>query len=1116
VHTHSSFEAKVVAAFMGAVVVVCALWITTWKLSTDSTEALRLVGHTHEVISTLAHIRGDTLQVEVSTQNFRVTGDPAFLIERDAIMATREANLARLQRLTTDNPEQQERWGQLREVMDQRMAISKRVEWLRKTQGQEAANAFVAISPLKETRERSYRLIGNMEEAENQLLQTRSTTQQRTQQLLLVSGVVVSSLLLALLAGSYVLIKRQLRDTEAAHQALVTSEKSLSITLHSIGDAVLATDTEGRITRMNPVAERLTGWTTAEAQGRPIDEVFTVIHELTRETASAPVAKVIATGEVQALANHTALMSRDGKEWPIADSAAPIRDNNGQLVGVVLVFRDETVARLAQHAVREHSALLEQRVQERTLQLRESEDHLRSVINNVPALIAFVDAQQRYVYVNKQYQQRFAPERTDLRGSTVREILGEARYAIAAPIIAKVLLGDPQHYDWQPFPGVWQLISYMPKRDAQNRVAGYYVLGSDITEHKLSEEKIQGLYAELGQRVHELESTSRALRTLSAGNRTMLRATEEQDLLNGMCSAIVEAGGYPMAVVWYLAQETGVPLQAMAQSGHTAGLEGLRLPSHSTVGAELDRGVVATAIRSGQTQADQDPRNETWAVPWQARLHGHAHAVACPLRVGGEVIGALVIYGSEPPPFAQDEITLLTESADDLAFGIANLRAQAEQRSVQAAMQRLTRHDSLTGLPNEIHFTELLVEAIETGTRRRQPFAVLQANIERLSEINDALGFSRGDQMLQEFGARISAAASTSARVARLRGDEFAILLPGCDVGAALAMVRRLEDALARPFAIADIALHVSARIGVSLFPAHGTTPHDLYRHMDIAVHQAKKKGVRHVVYDASLNQNQSHHLNMASELQRAIEAGDLILYVQPKVEISTRRVCGVEGLVRWRHAERGLIPPGEFIGLAEHTGLIKPLTEWVIETGVRLIQDWQRQGRDLPIAINLSARNLRDDSLLDKIRQWQAQWGAAAGLLEMEITESAVMEDAELALRVLHGLRAEGITLYLDDFGTGYSSLSYLQKLPVGYIKVDQSFVGDMSLDNDSAVIVRSTIELAHDLGRKTVAEGVETQAQWDQLAAFGCDMAQGYFIARPMPADDFPAWLANYQAQA
>lgn len=243
------------------------------------------------------------------------------------------------------------------------------------------------------------------------------------------------------------------------------------------------------------------------------------------------------------------------------------------------------------------------------------------------------------------------------------------------------------------------------------------------------------------------------------------------------------------------------------------------------------------------------------------------------------------------------------------------------------------------------------------------------------------------------------------------------------------------------------------------------------------------------------------------------LKIGDLLLYLQPKVEMATGRLCGAEGLVRWKHAERGLIPPGEFIGLAEHTGLIKPLTEWVIETALRLNQAWQRQGCALPIAVNLSARNLRDENLLEKIRHLQTTWGVAAGLLELEITESAVMEDAEFSLRVLHSLRDDGIPLYIDDFGTGYSSLSYLQKLPVKYIKIDQSFVKDMSVSKDSLLIVRSTIDLVRDLGRKTVAEGVETQQQWDQLAAFGCDIAQGYFIARPMPAEDFQNWVIQFR---
>lgn len=1114
-YSRSSFETKVLAAFVAAACVVSALITAAWKLAQDAADAASLVAHTHQVLGSVAYIRADTLQIELSTQSFRVSGDTTHITERDLRIAAREKTLTQLQQLTTDNPMQQARWSQLRDVINQRLVISRQVEMLRKTQGAEAANAFAASAPLRETRAQVNHLLQALEQEETRLLSARNSEQASTRTVMVYMGLLVAGLLLALLAATYVLIRRQLQDTRASQRALADNERNLATTLNSIGDAVLATDLLGRVTRMNPVAEQLTGWHLQAAVGRPVAEVFHIVHEHRRAAAFDPVAQVLATGEVQQLANHTVLVARDGSEYPIADSAAPIRDSDGQVIGVVLVFRNETGAREAQRAIRDYNTLLEQRVQDRTQQLQESEGHLQSVISNVPAMIAYVDAQQRYVYVNQQYRERFAPAHANLTGCTVQEILGEARYAIAAPMIAEVLAGTNQTYDWQPFPGVWQVIQYIAKHNAQGRVIGYYVLGNDITARKRAEEDIQALNTALALHVRQLEHATRALKTLSAGNRTMLRATTEQSLLEHMCEAIVNVGGYGIAVVWYRLDDPQQSLLAMAENGYPDGIAALRQLKTTWADNTYGRGVVGAAIRTGQTQVVADMATDANYEPWRAQVKTAASALACPIWVDGVVIGAMAIYDVEVDTFGADEVALLSESADDLAFGIATLRARTEQQRTQNAMYQLTRYDALTGLPNETQFTELLSTTITSSTQNGQSFAVLQANIERLSDINDALGFSHGDRMLQQFGARISAAAPAHASVARLRGDEFAILLPDSDTTAALAIVHRLNDLLAQPFPVADIALQVSARMGVSLFPAHGNTPHDLYRHMDIAVHQAKKMGVSHVVFDPHQSQDQTQRLNLAGELQRAIAAGDLMLYLQPKVEMRTGRVCGAEALVRWKHAERGIIPPGEFIGLAEHTGLIKPLTEWVIQTGVRLLRQWEDQRCAVPIAMNLSARNLRDETLLEQIRNWRAAAGLSTGLLELEITESAVMEDAELALRVLQGLQADGIPLYIDDFGTGYSSLSYLQKLPVSYIKIDQSFVRQLPTNKDSALIVRSTIDLVHDLGRHTVAEGVETQEQWDLLLAMGCDMAQGYFLARPMPAETFQDWLASYQAQ-
>ena len=1113
VKTHSSFETKVLAAFIAAMLVVAGLVAASWKMAHDATDAARWITHTHQVIDNLTRIRGETLQIEFSTQGYRLTGSAERLIERDESIALREALMEQVHRLVADNAVQMARLQQLRAVLDERLAISRQVVELIRTQGTRAATRYANNAPLQATRQRTYRLLREMEADELRLLDERNGAYDRAKQALVGSGLGLALLLSALLTGTYLLLRRQLRATEAGRQALVESEENLAITLHSIGDGVLVTDRAGRITRMNPVAERLTGWTQAQALGHPIDEIFSIVHEETRAPAEIPVARVLATGEVQGLANHTTLLARDGREIPIADSAAPIHNARGEVVGVVLVFRDVSTERAAQRLVAQQNLLLEQNVIERSAQLRDSQEHLHSIINGAPALIAYLDTGQRFVYANTHYRRRFAPDGHDITGLTVREVAGEERYAKAGAALTRALQGEPQTFDWQPFPGVWQVSNYVPRRDAQGQVIGCYVLGTDITERKRHESQIETLNTELARRVHELEHVSRALRTLSAGNRTMLRAHDEQTLLDNMCHTIVNAGGYSVAVVWFRSDDAGQSLWPAAEHGFPGGMAALRLLKASWADNVHGRGAVGSAIRSGEATVVHDISSDPHYAPWRTLIDGQASVLACPLHMDNRVMGALAIYQPESGAFDADEVSLLSALADDLAFGITTLRERAEQQRTRQAMHHLTQHDALTGLANETQFNERVNAAVEQGLRGGTHFAMLQTNIERLGEINDALGFSHGDQLLRDFAQRLAQAAPPGATVARLRGDEFALLLPGGDSAAAQHLAQHLHTLLRPPFALADLALDVTARIGVVAYPEHGLTPHDLFRHMDMAVRQAKKQGSGIACYDPQLNPAPAQRLTFAGELRRAIEGGQLALYLQPKVEMASGRVCGAEGLVRWPHPVRGMIPPGEFIELAEHTGLIRPLGAWVLETAFHLNQYWSGRGQALPIAVNLSARNLRDDSLLPLIRELQTAWQDGQGLLEIEITESTAMEDPEFALRVLHALRSLGVPLHIDDFGTGYSSLSYLQKLPVDCIKIDQSFVRNMVSSKESALIVRSTIDLAHDLGRKVVAEGVETRQHWEQLAALGCDMVQGYYIARPMPAEAFQAWLRDYQ---
>ena len=1111
-----SFETKVLIGFGAAMAMVVGLSAVSWEIVNEAVGAAQHVRRAQEILHGLADARAATLQIELSTQSYRISGDPPHLATRDAAIQHREVLLQMIGAQTAAEPAQRARWLELREVTAQRLAMARQIEALRKSQGQAAADAFVATAPLQETRARAQRLMSGMEEDERQRLDSRISEQQRKFQLLRVAGACAVLLWLGMMAGTYGLMRRQLVRTESARLRLADSETRLAITLRCIADGVMTTDVDGLITRMNPAAERITRWPLADALGQHIDAVLRLEAESIRAPLPGPLPAVLATGEPQSYELGLLLHCRDGAECPIALTASPKRDLQGEMRGMVLVFRDIAFERQARLSIEAQNRQLAERVEQRTAELRQSEAHLRSVTSNVPAMIAYVDAEQRYVYVNQRYHERFAPERGDIVGCTVGEILGETRYALAAPMIARVLEGEAQNYDWQPFPDIWQAISYVPQRDAAGTVSGYYVLGSDITERKRSEERIRSLNGELAQRVHDLERTGRALRTLSAGNRTMLRATTEAELIDGMCEAIVTNGRYGMAIVWYRHDDEFRTLSPVAERRYPGGLAALRLLKVSWANGEFSGGAAASAVRSGEITVVADMAVSPEYRPWRQHLAGQRSVLACPLRVGDAVIGALAIYDVEPDVFDADEVTLLTESADDLAFGIATLRAKEEQERAREDLYRLTHFDALTGLPNEARFAEALGEAIEHGQQTGTPFAALQVNVDRLREVNDALGFSQGDQVLRDFGARLRAVAPERAMVARLRGDEFAILAPHSDRSEAQAFSRRVADVLATPFLVADIPLNVSSKTGVALFPEHGSTPHDFFRRMDIAVHEARRRGLREAVFDPARNADRPDRISMASELRRAIEGGELRLYLQPKVDMSSDRVSGAEALVRWQHPERGLLPPVEFIELAEHTGLIKPLTEWMLGAVLAQNRAWAREGQALPIAVNLSARNLRDNELLEQIRRMLAEAALAPGLLELEITESTVMEDAEFALGVLQGLREMGIPLYVDDFGTGYSSLSYLQRLPVAYIKIDQSFVRNMLDSRDSATIVRSTIDLVHDLDRQIVAEGIETRRHWEQLMAWGCDVAQGYFIARPMPASEFLDWRRERERRA
>ncbi|WIM93023.1 EAL domain-containing protein [Actinoplanes oblitus] len=447
------------------------------------------------------------------------------------------------------------------------------------------------------------------------------------------------------------------------------------------------------------------------------------------------------------------------------------------------------------------------------------------------------------------------------------------------------------------------------------------------------------------------------------------------------------------------------------------------------------------------------------------------------------------------------------------ACGLAGLVSRAHRirtRAFRRAVHQAT-HDALTGLPNRVRLHDEITATIATtDADATSGAALLLIDLDRFKEINDTLGHHYGDRLLILVARRMRDTVRGGETVARLGGDEFAVLLPGI-TGAqdAAAAATRLHEALQQPFDLGGISLAVGGSIGAALYPHHGTTADELLQHADIAMYTAKTRRTGFTVFEPGQGSTDPRKLSLAADLRHGMARDELTLHYQPKVDARTGDVLGAEALVRWQHPEHGMIPPSEFIPLAEHTGLITPLTRIVLDSALRQCRAWRDEGHQLSVAVNVSAHGLLDRDLATEVADRLRRWRVPAHLLTIEITETAIMTDPGRALQVVEQLHALGVRLSIDDFGTGYSSLAYLKNLPVHELKIDRSFVSCMTTSHRDAVIVRSTVELGRNLGLRVVAEGVEDDATWRALEAAGCDVVQGYLISRPVPPAEFSAWL-------
>jgi len=447
----------------------------------------------------------------------------------------------------------------------------------------------------------------------------------------------------------------------------------------------------------------------------------------------------------------------------------------------------------------------------------------------------------------------------------------------------------------------------------------------------------------------------------------------------------------------------------------------------------------------------------------------------------------------------------------DTVTGMSSIMSDVTDRlALQHEMEHRALHDTLTGLPNRELLAERVGRALRAQSRPGSGIALLVIDLDRFKEVNDTFGYHCGDELLRQVGPRLAAVLRDVDTVARLGGDAFAVLLPemGCTDGTAVAF--KLAAALEMPFHVEGVDLDVEASIGVVFSGEHGQDATTLLQHADVAMDVAKTQTLGVVCYDPAFDSQTPSRLALLGELRRALERGELVLHYQPKVSLSTGDVVGAEALVRWQHPERGLVLPDDFIPMAEHTALICPLTRYVLDTALAQARTWIDAGRPLPIAVNLSVRNLLDENLADQVGELLVAHGVPGSLLELEVTESAIMIDPVRARQMLEQLSALAVRISIDDFGAGYTSLSQLTTLPVSELKIDRSFVMTMTKDPGHAMIVQSVIELGHNLGLTLVAEGVETEHAMTALAGLDCDVAQGYHLCRPLPVAAFDNWWA------
>jgi diguanylate cyclase (GGDEF)-like protein len=608
-----------------------------------------------------------------------------------------------------------------------------------------------------------------------------------------------------------------------------------------------------------------------------------------------------------------------------------------------------------------------------------------------------------------------------------------------------------------------------------------------------------------------LQRSTRLYAALSRCNRSIVHSMNEAELFPLICQAAVEFGGMKMAWIGKVDEQTRRVIPVASFGTGTEYLESLHILIDGNLPA--GRGPTGIALREDRPFWCQDFANDPATAPWhESGAHfGWGASASLPLSCRDAVVGVLGLYAGETNAFDEAARNLLLEMAMDISFALSRFADEIERKENEERIEHLTHFDQLTGLPNRTLLNDRFKYTLSLAQRSKEKLVVMFLDLDNFKAINETLGHTTGDQLLMEVARRLKASLREEDTVSRQGGDEFFLILPDTDETGATNVAAKLIEAVSRPCRIEQHELVSTSSIGIAIYPHDGADLETLSKNADAAMFRAKQDGRNNFrFFTPEMQTHSARTLQLSSALHHALSHNQLQLHYQPQVSIQDGHVTGAEALLRWQHPELGTISPAEFIPLAEKNGQIVQVGEWVLRTATRQLKEWLDRGfPPMVMAVNLSAVQFRHPDLLELVTGIMGEAGLAHEYLELELTEAVAMNDPQAAIAIMDRLHTHGIRMSIDDFGTGYSSLSYLKRFQIYKLKIDQSFVRDITDNPEDKAIVTAIINLASSLGLQTIAEGVETAGQLAFLRLQGCDEVQGYYFSEPLPAESFAAYL-------